>query len=210
MNVRIFLSLAVLSLSTLTCKRENTTEPTNENTNLILSGRIINWALGDTMQVSAVLQGPHPDSIVVLASAPIQREGDFVLSVPSPPSPYVYRHFGDTNSKFCFLQVLTIRNSRLWDMNFAHYRSKPYSDSSSIGDFSTWFAYANSALSWSDTGLTQHGSVPPFDTTITISNVHLSKGWNRLTFKIASKVGRVMVMEITAADRTQGNWYLQR
>lgn len=210
MKARLCFCLALLCLCAPACTKESATEPAIENPNLLLMGRIIDWGLGDTMRVSAELSGPNePDSIAVLASAHVRVHGGFAVSIPPPPARYVYRHFGDTTAKFCILGRLTIRNPRMGYINSAFYAFWRDSDSASIGDFRAYFMYANRSLGWTDTSVTLHGWVPPYDTTILISNVQLVKGWNQVTYRITAKRQRVTVMVESVDNAARGNWYLE-
>ena len=210
-TVSLFLIWILLCIAS--CKRQEITDPPEQTAITSLSGRIVNWSLGDSMNLRAYC-GVNPP--VVLGSSRVTGAGWFSVALPFPPA-QTLGGFGNDNitlsnrsAKFTgFTSLIPIYPNGSVFIGRVDNLSRPpvyYSgDSIHVGDFWTYFEYADRDIE--ATGVTTTISLTT--TVVTYYNLTFKRGWNRIVSKTVSIDRQGVISEQrTVQNANEGDWHL--
>ena len=210
-TVSLFLIWILLCIAS--CKRQEITGPPEQTAITSLGGRVVNWSLGDSMNLRAYC-GVNPP--VVLGPSRVTGDGRFSVALPFPPA-QTLGGFGNDNmnlsdhaAKFTgFTALIPVYPNGTVFIGRVDNLSRPLvyyaGDSVHIGDFWTYFEYADRDVE--ATGVTT--TISPTTTVATYYNLTFNRGWNRIVSKAVSIDRQGVISEQrTVQNASEGDWYL--
>jgi hypothetical protein len=214
----------ILFLTLLSCQDSTTNPPASSSALTMLSGRVSNWTMSDSMTALAGrwfnLYG-RGDSLFCFGTSRVNTDGSFSLTLSTPPQVILSGFangnytFSDTAAKFLIILGLSLQYPNgLYHPMLLHNASEPFSvyisDTAKIGDYYVHLEYADRDVNMTGTDWQTYSSGPnAVDTLITHHDLQYKKGWNRIISKIVSKQSHLRNEQRTVVNATEGNWYLE-
>jgi hypothetical protein len=201
---------------------EDTVSP-SESTSLInISGKIEDWAFGDSLILKAELLEPFVYNDYVLDSCTIHSDGSFSINLKIPPDSMlsVFNINWDTacrgnvvvnppdikTSSFISLEIYSVFSDSFSIGSVSRRNPRDTSNWTKPGDFGVYYLYSNN--NGSVTGTEICNDVWFFPDT-TIFNINGIKGWNKIVYNYLSYSSSSVKMLVNTTEPAGGKWYAQ-
>ncbi|MCF8307131.1 MAG: hypothetical protein K9I71_11330 [Ignavibacteriales bacterium] len=198
----------------------------NDNSGFALSGKIINWDLGEGKIIEFVPlrgSGGGPDPIYTgnFGNCVISTDGSFSILLKAPPEDF----FTVSSQKNCgllgqdsslsyikdaavvFLSVIDNNSMFLGDVIYSNRSRFFFDDSSNIGDFFMGLEWIDRDYNFQKTIVYSDSLDGQLFTQTIIYDLQLKKGWNKYFVKLLGLGTDFRTTSITLTEPSGGKWY---
>ncbi len=211
--MRFIVLILCLILVLQSCSDSSMEPEVNEFSLRALEGQIQNYNLGDSVEIRMNRIHsirPDGDSIVVVSSGVINKDGRFFIGLAKPPDNMLQYYPVCTgieisdNTAMVYLHSSYILYKNNFKIGYMYCSEKPLNEDSLGGSYVTGLLY-------SDKGFIVSGDCINGDQTkkiISKNNRHHYKGWNLIIHSIIENSDTLFITESKVDNNFTGNWFV--